>query len=190
MIYMLNMVFNYNDTTASNGRFVDYSATQTNPLTNSKVWLEPSATAPNPPDPNNSSHWQYFQQDHQHLSFNLSAQATLWVRVIDANQTSDNYNARITILMGRNDQKSAPQSMSSPIQNANGVSGPLCIWDTPFVAAATTNGGSVASWVVPLGQATSGSTGMHNLYLFVVAATVTGSPERTFSHDPDMDISC
>lgn len=190
MYYMLNLVFNYTDTTASNGRFVDYDAAQTNPLLTSKAWLQPVSTAPTPPDPNNSAHWQFFERDKQHLNFALADQATLWVRVVDSNQATDNYNSRITILMGRNDQKAAPQSMSSPVQNANGVTGPLCIWDVGFGPATTTNGGTVASWFVPLGAATTGTPHMNNLYLFIVAATVQGNPERTFSHDPDMDVSC
>jgi hypothetical protein len=112
------------------------------------------------------------------------------VRVVDANQASDNYNARITILMGRNDQKQAQQPMSSPVQNANGVTGPLCIWDVGF-AAASGNVGGVPSWVITLGPATLGrATGNVDKYIFLASATVQGNPERTFSHDPDMDVNC
>jgi len=179
--YMLNLVFNYGDTnSAPNGRFVDYDSTQTNPLLTSKAWLQSS----------DGVTWAFFQQDHQHLSFGLSTQPTLMVRVVDANQASDNYNARITILMGRNDQKQAQQPMSSPVQNANGVTGPLCIWDVGF-AAASGNVGGVPSWVITLGPATLGrATGNVDKYIFLASATVQGNPERTFSHDPDMDVNC
>ena len=184
MYYMLNLVFNYNDSTAGYGRFVDYDATQTNPLLTSKAWLQPSSTAPDPPDPNNSAHWVFSQKDAQKLRFANSVQPNLWVRVLDANQSSDNYNSRITILIAR---KGNAQPMSSPIVNSSVVSGPLSIWDTvPSSGVQATNG----SWVTVLGQATqgSGSNGTQNKYSMVVAATVNGSPRRTLSHDPDFEV--
>jgi len=78
------------------------------------------------------------------------------VRVVDANQGSDSYTARITVLMGRNDQKSAQQSMSSPIQNTNSITGPLCTWDTGLCTA-DSDLGNTACWVTTLGQASLGS---------------------------------
>src|SRR5262245_28515699 len=120
---MLNLVFDYTDSSAGNGRFVDYDANQANPLLRSKAWLQPAATAPNPPDPNNSAHWTVVQKDGQKLSFPMSSAPTLLVRVFDANQPTDNYSARITVLMARNTQSNAPQQMSSPIVNATVVSG-------------------------------------------------------------------
>lgn len=197
MYYMLNLVFNYTDSSAADGRFMDYS-TQTNPLLTSKVWLQP-ATGVTAPDPNRSSDWVFFERDKQHLNFDLTTTPTLWVRVVDANQQNDNFNARITILMGRNDQKHATQPMSSPIVNPSVVAGPLCIWDTltpggsVFVPASTTpGGGTVASWLMALGVANQGSSanGPENNYIFLVAATVIGTRSLTFSHDPDMDITC
>src|SRR5262245_66462328 len=197
---MLNLVFNYNDDTATNGRFLDYVASQTDPLQTSKAWLQPSATATNPPDPNNSAHWTFFQKDAQHLNFAKSLAPYLWVRVVDANQSSDNYTARITILVARNTQGNAPQPMSSPIVNAAIVAGPLNVWDTvppagsdqPFVPASTTpnTNSTVASWVAQLGQANqgSGNQGSSNKYIMLVAATIRGNPTRTLSHDPDMNV--
>lgn len=118
------------------------------------------------------------------------------VRVVDANQGSDSYTARITVLMGRNDQKSAQQSMSSPIQNTNSITGPLCTWDTGLCTA-DSDLGNTACWVTTLGQASlgSGTKGNTDLYLFLVAAYVQGNVQgtptwRTFSHDPDMNIDC
>jgi hypothetical protein len=196
--YMLNLVFNYSDGSALNGRFVDYSIAL-DPLLISKAWLRPTATAPDPPDPNCSGDWQLFSHDKQPLAFPVSEQPTLWVRVVDSNQVTDTFYTRITLLMGRNDQKNPPQGqMSSPIQNSNGVTGPLCIWDTAFVQASLTpRGGSNASWWAPLGPATLSfpNPAKINNYIFLVAATVLGNPaqgfpKRTFSHDPDMDVSC
>ena len=191
MIYMLNLVFNYNDSSAGNGRFLDYAAGQPLLLT-SKAWLQSALATP---DPNSATDWTFVEHDNQHLLFPFSTQPVLWVRIVDSNQAADDFLARVTVLMGRNDQKHAPQPMSSPIQNANGIAGPLCIWDTltpdggSFVRA--TPGDGTASWIMPLGQATlgSGANGTQNNYIFLVAATVLGNPARTFSHDPDMDIS-
>jgi hypothetical protein len=188
---MLNLVFNYNDSSAGNGRFLDYAAGQPLLLT-SKAWLQSALATP---DPNSATDWTFVEHDNQHLLFPFSTQPVLWVRIVDSNQPADDFLARVTVLMGRNDQKHAPQPMSSPIQNANGIAGPLCIWDTltpdggSFVRA--TPGDGTASWIMPLGQATlgSGANGTQNNYIFLVAATVLGNPARTFSHDPDMDIS-
>ena len=200
MYYMLNLVFNYNDASAGNGRFVDYDSSQTDPLQRSKAWLQPATGAPDPPDPNNSAHWTFFQTDAQRLNFSKSVAPYLWVRVLDANQSSDNYNARITILIARNTQGNAPQPMSSPIVNSSVVAGPLNIWDTvpppgsnqPFVAASTTpnTNSTIASWVTQLGQANqgSGNPGSSNKYIMLVAATIQSSPARTLSHDPDMNV--
>jgi len=199
MYYMLNLVFNYNDTnSAPNGRFVAYDSTQTNPLLTSKAWLQPASGAPDPPDPNNSAHWSFCQKDAQHLNFKQSDAPNLWVRVCDANQGTDNFAARITILIARNTQQHAPQPMSSPIVNSNAAAGPLCIWDTvppagsswPFVQASTTPNttSAVASWVAQLGTANQGSGPVTNRYIMLVAATVQGNPTRTLTHDPDMNI--
>ena len=199
MYYMLNLVFNYNDSdSAPNGRFVDYDNTQTNPLLTSKAWLQPASGAPDPPDPNNSEHWAFSQKDAQHLNFTQSSAPNLWVRVCDANQATDNFFARITILIARNTQQNPPQPMSSPIVNANLVAGPLGIWDTmppagsgsPFVQANSTpnTNSSVASWVTQLGTANQGSGSNRNRYIMLVAATVQGNPTRTLTHDPDMNV--
>jgi hypothetical protein len=166
---------------APNGRFVDYSSTENNPFLTSKAWLQSS----------DGVNWTFFQHDHQHLTFGLTTQPTLMVRVVDATQASDNYSARITLLMGRNDQKQAEQPMSSPIQNWNGITGPVCIWDYDFTQASGNTGG-VASWVHSLGVASLGRLpGNLDKYVFLVAATVQGGSQTyTFSHDPDMDITC
>jgi hypothetical protein len=193
MYYMLNLVFDYNDSSAANGRFVDYNSAQTDPLMTSKAWLKPSAAAPPTPDPNDPSHWTFAQKDAQQLNFAISDAPTLAVRVVDANQGS--YSARITILVARNTQGNAPQPISSPILNASVVAGPLNVWDTmpptgsslPYVPANTTSG-SVKSWVTPLGQANQGSGSAKNKYIMLVAATIQSDPARTLSHDPDMNV--
>jgi len=193
---MLNLVFNYSDDSALNGRFMDYNPNQNNKLLASKVWYQTVANAPDPPDANDPDDWELFQGNKQHITFPLNQPSTVWVRVADYNQATDNFNARITVVMGRNDQKTPPQLMSSPIQDATGVTtGPLCIWDPCFFVIAQPQGAGNASWLVQMGQATQGLSGKVNNYLFVVAATCMGStplgfPQRTFSHDPDMDISC
>jgi hypothetical protein len=58
---MLNLIFNYNDNTALNGRFIDYVSGQ-DPLLTSKAWLTSS----------DGANWGFSQTDHQHLTFPLS----------------------------------------------------------------------------------------------------------------------
>lgn len=197
MYYMLNLVFDYTDSSASNGRFIDYDSRQTDPLLTSKAWLKPSATAPQVPDPNISSHWTFAQKDAQQLTFAKSDAPYLWVRVYDRNQGTDNYSSRITVLIARNTQANASQPMSSPIAGTDGIAGPLSVWDTmpganglPFVPASTTpnSTSTTASWVTTLGQANQGSGSGRNKYIMLVAATVQGTPMRTLSHDPDMNV--
>lgn len=181
MFYMLNLIFDYTDTnTAPNGRFVDYDPTQTNPYLTSKAWLQSS----------DGQNWIFFARDHQHLDFDLSLSPILSVRVVDRNQSIDNYAARITIIMGRNDQKSAQQEMSSPIHDTNSITGPLCTWDTGGFITTDSTLGDTPCWVAVLGQANLGSDSGTDNYLFLVGAYVQGNPYRTFSHDPDMDINC
>jgi len=198
MYYMLNLVFDYTDSSATNGRFLDYDSAQTNPLLTSKAWLQPAAGAPAAPDPNNAAHWTFAQKDTQQLNFSKSDAPYLWVRVADANQATDNFSARITVLIARNTQGNAAQPMSSPIANASIVAGPLNVWDTvppagsslPYVPANTTpnTNSSVASWVTQLGQANQGSGSSRNKYIMLVAATIQSIPPRTLSHDPDMNV--
>jgi hypothetical protein len=184
MYYMLNLMFNYlDDSSAPNGRFVDYISTETDPMKTSKAWLQST----------DGITWTFFERDKTHLTFPLNTQPTLSVRVADFNQASDNYSAQITVLMSRNDPGRAQQPMSSPIQSTNGVTGPLCVWNSALGPA---NGNSLC-WLMPLGQATlgTGGAGDHNKYLFLVAATVNGVVQgqqvtRTFCHDPDLDVSC
>jgi hypothetical protein len=183
MYYMLNLMFNFlDDSSAPNGRFVEYNSTETDPMLTSKAWLQST----------DGITWTFFERDKTHLTFpwnpNPTLNPILSVRVADFNQASDNYSAQITVLMSRNDPGRAQQPMSSPIQSTNGVTGPLCVWNSALGPA---NGNS-PGWVMTLGQATlaTGGVGDHNKYLFLVAATVQGNAVRTFCHDPDMDISC
>jgi hypothetical protein len=195
--YMLNLVFNFSDATALNGRFLDFDSSQENPFLTSKAWLQPVVGAPNPPDPNVQADWTYVDRDNQHITIPLNPPSSLWVRVADFNQPQDNYNARVTTLMARNDQKNPKQQMSSPIQDENHITGPVCIWDTPKVGGVAPASGTNPGWVTYLGSATVGSGVRGNVdnYLFLVAAVVQGvvqgvSVTRAFCHDPDLDISC
>src|SRR5438552_7913002 len=114
MIYMLNLVFNASDTTATNeGRFQvkDYLAGQSL-LFQSHVWLQPSANANNPPQPDTVTDWQLYQLDTSPIRPIVDDQ--IWIRVLGEN--AGNYVARLTITVARNASRASHDLAVQPYQ--------------------------------------------------------------------------
>src|SRR5258708_16234992 len=116
MIYMLNLVFNASDTNATKeGRFQEPGPTpSTSPfLVQSHLWLQPSADANNPPQPDTESDWQFYQLDSAG-PIEPSANDQVWIRILGVN--AGGFVARVTVIVARSAARASHNAMGKPYQ--------------------------------------------------------------------------
>jgi hypothetical protein len=197
-IYMLNLVFNPNDTTEStDSRFLEYDSTQTSLLLQSKVWLTATNTSPNP---DVATDWQYLESDTSLLTLNAGDQ--VFFRVCGGSGVTTGFQARLTTIIARNTGRASKrgngkpfQTRASPFALAN-TQQSCVIFDTfnppfqpPSAAGSWVQGPVTVAFTTP--PPNPKPPNFHDSYSCVLAVTVGGpSATLTYSHDPDMDVNC
>jgi len=216
-IYMLNLIFDAEDTTAAqNGRFQEfvYNPNPTAPpLQMSKAWLVATVTNP---DKDTENDWDFYQADTGYpITFAQGDQ--IQVRVMGLNTTST-WTARMTTIVARatsaskefvNLQTGKPyQQHASPFQLGQAVGQSCVIYDyfnQVYRARSQPEGVTWGSWVQPdtgydpadLAAVVTITTPnpipryFRDSYSAIVAFTgADGATQQVYSHDPDMDVEC
>ena len=206
MIYMLNLVFDAADGTESdNGRFKGDDSNNPPPLLQqSQVWLKQSDPTNSNPNPDLATDWA-LQSGDNGAPIQLAVNDQVWIRACGVNMAG--FVARLTTIVARDAKRAtkggngkALQQRGSPFSlNANQS---CVLYDTELPTYQSPS--AAGSWVQKLGAVTFTTPppnpkppNFHDSYNVVVAMT-TGLGQagdndpvnvRTYSHDPDMDVS-
>jgi hypothetical protein len=199
-LFLLNLLYNY-PADAATGRFSDslappgQSSNGIDLTQVSKVWLN-APIAPgksfNPYDA--GIVWTEVGTDGSLLvSSDPSLNCNIAVNIVPVNPPAPGTTVKVTLTVGRVPR--ALQKFVSPFQVGNGSCNANAVFDFGF-ACANVPAAAPISWAYVLGPILNGpppnTLWVAHHYSFIASITVQtpNAPDATFSHDPEMDVSC